>query len=70
MSNPIRRYFRPDGTAIPENKVVQGDHFVTTFVVQVRSSRPVGEDEVKGLIQTKFEVKKIENTHIDMYSRN
>ena len=56
MRNTLDATFR-------DGQTVQTDHITTTFAVSVRALRPVSEETIKNLIETRFEVVSIEETN-------
>lgn len=48
-----------DGRELPAGVCVTPDHYMQTFVVQVRSIRQLSADNIKDLIQAKHEVTSI-----------
>lgn len=53
---PKTEYIYRDGSPVVDCKCVQPDHYVTTYIVRVRSMHPVPGNELKQIIQERLEV--------------
>lgn len=50
------RYVHRDGSPVTPGHCVVPDNYVTTFVIQVRSTSPLSGAELKRLVQERHEV--------------
>ena len=57
-----RSFVQSNGEPVAEGKRITPDHTNTTFVVQVRSLRPITASELKRVIESRYEVTSIQAT--------
>lgn len=50
------KYIHRDGSPVTAGHCVVPDNYVTTFVIQVRSTSPICGDDIKRLVQERHEV--------------